>query len=55
MASNYITIFLSTRTMVYMPQFAHYLEVVEAAMFVNYVSEFLNKIVRGYFWYVSLK
>ena len=41
--------------MVYIPQFVHYLEIVEAAMFYYYVSEFLRKLLRGYFWYVFLK
>ncbi len=41
--------------MVYIPQFVHYLEIVEGAMFHYYVSEFLHKILRGYFWYVFLK
>ncbi len=41
--------------MVCIPQFVHYLEIVEAAMFYYYVSEFLRKLLRGYFWYVFLK
>ncbi len=55
MASNYIIMFLSTRTMVYIPQFVYYLEIVEAAMFYYYVSEFLHEILPIYFWYVFLK
>ena len=41
--------------MVYIPQLDHFLEVVEAAMFYYYVSEFLHKILRRYFLYVFLK
>ncbi len=41
--------------MVYIPQFVHFLEAVEVAMSYYYVSDFLRKILRGYFWYVFLK
>ncbi len=51
MTSNYIIVFLSARTIVYIPQLFHFLEVVEAAMFYYYVSEFPHKILRGNFWY----
>ena len=47
MTPNYIPMFLSTRTIVYIHQLFHYLEVVEVAMFYYYVSEFLHKILRG--------
>ena len=51
MPLNYITMFLSTGTMVHLSHLLHFLEVVEVAKFYYYVSEFLWKIIRGYFWY----
>ena len=48
--------FLLTRTIAYiLPQLVHFLEVVEAAMFYYYVSEFLHKIIRGNFLYDIFK
>ena len=40
MTPNYITLFLSTRSIVYIPQLFHFLEVVEAVMFSYYVNYF---------------
>ena len=55
MTPNYITMFLSTRTMMYSPQLFTFLQVVEAAMFYYYVTEFPHKILRRNSWYEIIK
>ena len=61
MTPNYITMLLSTRTIVYLqlnlPQLFHYLEVVEVAMFYYYyyVSKYLHKNLRENFRYDIFK
>ena len=47
--------FLSIRTIVCIPQLLHFLEVVGAAIFYYYESEFPRKSLRGNFWYVFFK